>query len=312
MENKENFEINENEFVDIQELFIIFYKSKLFILFFTFTVTVCSALYAFKLPNIYSSEALLEIKSNSSSGISSSLSQYSGLASMAGISMPGNESGDKGNLAIEIIKSRDFLKHIISYDDSLVKLFATKKYDHNLKKIIYDEDLYNIKNKSWVRLLSGNKKSIPSYLEAHKFYIEKTLNISRDKQSGFISISISHISPQFAEYFLTLIISQANEIARTDALDSSSKAINYLNTAALNTQVQEVRKSINSLIESQIETQMLASINDDFLLKVIDAPFIPEEKSNPQRILIIAIGFLASLFVSLGLVAMNFYILKKV
>ena len=308
----DNAETYPDEFIDLGKLYSALLDYKLFIISLTLSATILTIIYAITLPNIYKSEALLEVaNSNSGSSLSSSLSQYSGIASMAGISLPGGESGDKGNLAIEIIKSRDFLEHLVSFDGMLESLMASKSYDFESKKIIYDKNLYDHKKSKWVRPITKKKNSMPSALEAHKLYIDKSLNISRDKTSGFISLSINHVSPEFAYRFLNMIILEANEIARTDALNNSTKAIDYLNKAAANTQVQEIRKSINTLVESQLETQMLASINDEFLLKIIDAPYIPEEKSDPQRILIIVLGFLGSFLASISIAVIRFYALNK-
>ena len=49
------------------------------------------------------------------------------------------------------------------------------------------------------------------------------------------------------------------------------------------TSLVDIRESIHKLIEVQLETQMLAKINEDYILVEIDPPFIPEKKSKPSR-----------------------------
>ena len=56
------------------------------------------------------------------------------------------------------------------------------------------------------------------------------------------------------------------------------------------TSLIEIKNSMNELIKTQLETQMMAKINDDYILKAIEPPFIPEIKSKPYRSLISILG----------------------
>ena len=68
-------------------------------------------------------------------------------------------------------------------------------------------------------------------------------------------------------------------------------------------QVKEINNSLNNLIEGQLKTVALANIKDDYLVTIIDPPFIPEVKSEPSRalicVLITLIGFVFSICISL-------------
>ncbi len=66
----------------------------------------------------------------------------------------------------------------------------------------------------------------------------------------------------------------------------------------------EIRSSISELIRTQQETKMMAKINDDYILRTIEPPFIPEKKSKPNRKLICILttifgGMLGILWVSI-------------
>ena len=69
----------------------------------------------FLMPDMYRSEALL--KTNSEITSDRINSNYGAFASLAGISLNQNTDLDKSILAIEVIKSRDFYNHLISYLD---------------------------------------------------------------------------------------------------------------------------------------------------------------------------------------------------
>ena len=122
------------------------------------------------------------------------------------------------------------------------------------------------------------------------------------KDTGFINIQITHISPNFSYELLSLVISQSNEIMRLRDLEDASNSLSFLTKEIQNTSIIEMRNSISSLLQSQLETKMVANIRQDYILRTIEPPFIPEKKSAPSRLIFVVlttiIGFsMALLFV---------------
>ena len=273
------------------------WRGKYIILATTLLFSLVSVYYALSIPNYYKSSALLKVAGQNSSP--SIMSQYSGLASIAGISLPSNGSQNDAYLATATLKSRDFLNHLIQIDDEIVPaLIATKDYDIINANIIYDEKSYDLRKKQWVREPSYPFKTVPSNLEVYEKYINEALSTSIDKESGYVSISITHISPKFSYKFLNLIISEINSLSRANDLESSKNALEYLYLEASKNSIASIDSSINNLIEAQLKTQMMAQISDEYLLEIIDEPFIPELKSGPNRKSIAFIGFLIGVLVS--------------
>ena len=93
--NNNDFEKLEDE-IDLKELFNILYDGKWTILSITTLISIIGVIYSLLLPNIYESKALL-VPVNSSNSISGALQSYSGLAGLAGISLP--STSDEGNSA---------------------------------------------------------------------------------------------------------------------------------------------------------------------------------------------------------------------
>jgi len=292
MEDKLELNNLEESYIDVRMLLLILWKKKVFITFITLLFSISAVFYALSLPNYYKSSALLKIASEESSS-PSLLSQYSGLASVAGISLPGGSSGNKANLAIATLKSRDFLKELTLIDESIVPaLMATKNYDFINKEIIYDTSLYNLSKDEWLSKPIHPFKTIPSDLEVYEKYKNNVFSASINKETGYISLSITHISPVFSQKFLKLIISELNSISRTHDMNSSKDALEYLYSQAAKTSVTSINDSISKLIESQLQTQMMAQINDEYMLQVIDTAFVPELKAGPNRKAICIVAFL--------------------
>lgn len=273
------------------DLFNILISARLFIVCVTLSITLIALLFIILLPNFYTSSALLKVSYSENNQSSSGLTAYSGLASLAGISLPTAQE-DKGMVAIETIKSRSFLKKLITFDNVLINIVAAKSYDFEKDQIIYDEALYDINTNKWV---NGE----PTYLEAYEYY-EEFMSISQNKATGFISLSYEHVSPKFSYEFISLIIKEINLLMKEKDIKESSDSLTFLEGLLEDTNNRNIKLQLNQIIENQLRTKMLSNIRDDYLLMPIDPPFIPEEKSSPRRsilsIMSLILGFILSIF----------------
>ena len=286
----DSFDIDE---IDLKSLFRVLWDSKLVIAFITSVFAIFSVFYSLSLNDIYKSEATLFIEGSSND---LSLGGLSGLASIAGINVPAGNV-DKKQLTIETLQSRAFFKHLITFDDILPSLVAAESYDKESKKIIFNTDIYNEDEKKWIGVSEKNTGK-PTYLQAYDTYLS---GISID-DSKFLKISVEHVSPVFAKELLDLIIRETNELLRSKDLLESSQAIEFLTTEVAKSSLISMRDSINELVHSKLEMQMMAKISNEYILKTIEPPFIPELKSGPSRAMIcisytFAGGIFAVLFV---------------
>lgn len=287
--NNQRYSYNENE-ISFTELFKSLKSNSKFIFVVSSGFALFSIIYSLTLPNLFTSHSILNFSSSSQS---SSSQNYSGVASLAGIRLSGGKA-DKADEMIELIKSRGFLEHLISFDHVLPSIMIPK-----VKKdgaVDFSSRSYNSNEKTW------RKGTKPTALEAHEIYIRDLLKIWRDKDTGFINIQITHISPKFSYELLSLVISQSNEIMRLRDLEDASNSLSFLTKEIQNTSIIEMRNSISSLLQSQLETKMVANIREDYILRTIEPPFIPEKKSAPSRLIFVVltsiIGFsMALLFV---------------
>tara|TARA_B110000008_G_scaffold276025_2_gene314566 strand:- start:1227 stop:2132 length:906 start_codon:yes stop_codon:yes gene_type:complete len=291
--------------IDLVDLVRVFWKEKVLIMITTFVIIILTLFYALSLPNLYTSSTLLKLSEGGDTGSLSSLaSQYGGLASLAGISLPSG-SNDKSDYVIETIESREFTSHLLQFNNLKPMLMAFESYNPLSKVINYDSEIYDIKSKKWVRdPINGN--IIPSNLELHSV-IKERLSISKNKQSGFINLSFEHKSPSFSKEMLDLIIRELNIKVREKDLNESTMALDYLKAQIIKIEQSEIRKAVFNLIESQLQVQMLANIKKDYILVTIDKPFIPENKSSPARAFIMMMGAFFGLIFSCILALIKHY-----
>ncbi|MCS4308823.1 uncharacterized protein involved in exopolysaccharide biosynthesis [Rheinheimera pacifica] len=294
--------------IDLRELFAAIWQGKWIIIAVTTVFAVASVFYALSLPNIYKSEALLapasEQKSNGLSG------QLGGLAALAGVNLGSGAGVDKTALAIEIIKSRDFLGRFIEKRIQLQDLMAVKSWDLASNTLNYDAEVYDRNNQQWLREAKPPRQAEPSIQEAYKVLSDK-LNISTDAATGMVKLSVEHISPFIAQRWVQMLVADLNLEMKMRDIEEAEKSIAYLQQQISQTNISDLRAALYSLIEEQTKTLMLANVREEYALKVIDKPIVPEEKARPARpIIVIVFTFLGG-FMAIILVILRYYLLQS-
>ena len=284
--NPQNF--NEKE-VDFIGLISILWLSKFTIIAITSLFIICGVLISLSIPDRYTASVLLKMSEDSSSASS----QYSGLASMAGISLSGPVN--KTAYAVATIESKGFLKHLVSFEGVKENLYAAESFDKRANKISYKKEIFDDVSNKWL-------SSEPSYIKVHTRSIKRKLIVKEDKNTKFIKIEYEHVSPFFAKDFLELIIREVNNVSRKKDLAESNDALKYLYSQLEKTKQKDIRESMNNIIKNQLETQMLANVRDDYLVTPVDPVFVPEFKSYPSRSIICIVAALLGGFLSILLV----------
>ncbi len=296
--HEKSTEIETHNEIDLLDIFAELWNKKFSITAITSIAAVLSVLYALHLPNIFVSSALLAPadESKSSSGM---LGQFSGVANLAGISL-GGDSSDKSVEAIERIRSFDFFSNHFLPEISVQNLTALESWDASTNTLSYEEDIYNITNDKWL-------SSAPSNQQAYKVYTD-IMNISQDKKTLFITLSVKHKSPHIAKEWTEIIIRKINSSMRNQDKIQATKSLDFLNNQANKVNFQEIRQAISSLQENQMKSLMLIEANDDYIFKVIDSPIAPEIKSEPKRSLIAIVGTVLGFVIAIfGTIILNLY-----
>ena len=270
------------DYIDLIEIFNVIWHQKKILATGIILSGFLSVIYALTLTNYYKSEAIYSVSSEGSRS-SNVASQYGAIASIAGINLGPSNSGDKASLTIETIKSRAFLQHLLTFEGILPSIMAAKSYDPASLVLTYDPKSYDSKTKTWVRNVSSPFKPKPSVIETHKKFLSENLLINQDRKTGFIYISVEHISPVFSKELLDLIFREINALMSQKDMEEASNSLSYLQSEISQNLINEMRTSISQLMLSQLEIQMLTKVRKDYALRVIDPPYIPELKSKPSR-----------------------------
>ncbi|SUP91928.1 OtnB protein [Vibrio owensii] len=287
--------------VDLRELFKALWKGKWVIIVTTLVFAVGSVLYAMSLPNIYRADALLApAESASGSNLSQMAGQLGGLAALAGVNIGGSESSQT-DLAIQVMKSRQFIEEFINKHELLVPLMAAKDWDINNNKLILDDEVYDAEGNKWLREPKGLRGIEPTAQEAYETFRKDVFEISEDKKNGLYSISVKHYSPYIAQKWVDWLVQDINKAMRERTIKEASKNLDYLNAQLGKTAITDMQSTFYKLIEEQTKSLMLAEVQEEFIFKVIDPAVLPELKYEPNRAILCIAGTVFGMIFGIGI-----------
>ncbi|MAD90192.1 MAG: LPS O-antigen length regulator [Pseudoalteromonas sp.] len=296
VETKSSENFNQDQgFVD---LLSIIWGYKTLVCALTSLFVVISIVIALLMPNIYRSEVIVSpAASMNSNSLNSLSSQFGGIASLAGLSLPSSGSVDKVSLAIEIIKSREFINNFVEKYKILPQLLAVSSWDRESNKLQYDFEIYNPDEKVWIAEEYQKNNKAPSENDSYKKFRE-ILSITRMKDSSLIKIAIKHESPYVAQTWVKAIVYEINQVMKNRDLIEAQKSINYLTKEIEKTNISNMRSILHSLVQEHTKTIMMANVREQYVFEVIDPAYLPEEKSEPKRFLIVILGLVIGLILS--------------
>ncbi|CAI2320842.1 LPS O-antigen length regulator [Vibrio parahaemolyticus] len=297
--------------IDLRELFGALWKGKWIIIVATFVFAVGAVLYALSLPNIYKSDALLApAESSNGGGLSKMAGQLGGLAALAGVNLGAGESSQI-DLAVQVMKSRQFVDAFINKHDLLVPLMAAKDWDLTNNKLIIDEELYNPNTGEWLRDTKGLRGATPTAQEAFEVFSKDVLSVNQNKESGLYTVSVKNYSPYLAQQWVDWLIEDINKVMRERTIAETSQNLAYLNTQLQKTAVADMQSTFYKLIEEQTKSLMLAEVQEEFIFKVVDPAVVPELKDGPKRALICVLGTLLGCMLGVAIVLVRFAFRKE-
>lgn len=290
--------------IDFRELFYVLWNKKFYIASTTSIFILIFIAYALILPNTYKSKAIM-MPVETNSAMNGMLGQYSGIAGLAGISLPSGSSS-KSQEAIARIKSFEFFSNNFLPYIKLENLLAVTKWNEADNTLVYNESIFNSDSGQWLHEAKPTQSKIPSSQLAYKKYKE-IMSISEDVTTSFVTLSVEHISPLKAQQWVNLIIDQIDQVMKDKDRQESIKAIEYLNNITLTIKYEEIKKSLSSLQQEQMKRLMILEASENYIFKVLDSPLAPEIKFGPKRSLIVILGAILGMITStLGVLTFHF------
>jgi uncharacterized protein involved in exopolysaccharide biosynthesis len=227
---------------------------------------------SFQLRSVYRAQAMVVPVTTGSSGVGGSLrNQFGGIAALAGIDLGGG--GDRKSEFFATLSSVGFAREFIKSENLLPLLFA-EQWDASAQR--------------W-----KNPQKPPTLEAAVRRFTGEVRVVTEDKRTNIVTITIEWYSRDLAAQWANRMVELINERLRAEAAETAARSIDYLNKEAESANVVELRQSIYRLIESQINSAMMAKVQREFAFRVIDRAVPPELRVFPKRPLFAVVGALA-------------------
>lgn len=276
--NKGNPQADE---VSLSEVFLTFWRGKWLIVPVSLGLAVAGGLASLIVPKSYVSSAIVApVSSNSSGGALGGLgalaSQFGGLASLAGVSIPGDS---KKYEAIAVLQSELITEKYI-HDNNLLPIIFYKRWNSDLGK--------------WK---DANTKKIPTLWEAND-YFKHIRSMSTDTKTGLTTMSITWNDPKVAAAWVNDLIKLTNEYLRAKSVRESEANMAYLNQQILKTDVVAMKQGIYTMLQGELNKAMVANGTEEFALKTIDPAVAPDKPASPKPATWTLFSFLVGLLFS--------------
>ncbi|MGB3724187.1 MAG: Wzz/FepE/Etk N-terminal domain-containing protein [Glaciecola sp.] len=285
----EDFTLVSNNQVDLVQVCKLLWSKKWRVVIVCSLSVVFAVLYALHLPNVYKSQATWA-PATSDSQMGAIGGQLGGLASLAGINIAGGGQ-DQTGIALEVMRSRQFLMNFIEKYNVTAPLMASISWDASTDKLLYD-DVYDPEDDMWLK----GEDDKPSLQEALKRFNE-IYEVEHDKKSGMIFVSISHYSPFLAQAWVNALGHEINQFMKEQDQTEAKVSIEYLSKQIQSTKLADNRALLFQLLEEQEKKLMFTEVRSEYVFKVIDPAIAPERKVGPRRALIVIAWTLLGCFI---------------
>ncbi len=215
-------------------------------------------------------------------GLASLAAQYGGLASLAGLSIPGQGKKEE---VLAVLQSELLTESYIRENDLLPVLYS---------------DRWDPVSKKWK---TTDPKKTPTLWKAYKYFNKQIRQVKEDRKSGLVLMTIKWKDPNVAAKWANDLVKKTNDYLRAKAISESERHIDYLNDQLKKITIIEAQKTIYTLLQEEINSQMIAKGREEYALKVIDPAVAPELASSLGAKALAAVGFACGLFLAVAGVA---------
>lgn len=130
------------------------------------------------------------------------------------------------------------------------------------------------------------------------YFKKKVRSLTSDSRTGLVTLKITWTDPQLAAQWANDLVKETNSYLRGVAISEAEHNIAYLREQLAKSNLVAVRETISSVLQNQINNEILARGKDQYALKIID-PAVPSERPEwPLKVPWIATGFFTGLLTS--------------
>ena len=297
MENKQY--IQEDE-IDLKELFITIWKRKIFIVLFTFFVTLLAIIYAYNKTPIYEVKSYIELGFIDNKIIEEPAILEQKLKVVFGIDNNMMNNNPEEGIISSISQTKNIKNFLEIKTEAISNEIAIAK---NKEVLTYTQNLYNPKIENSKSLINNEILNIERQIDFFENEKIKMLNES-------IILSNSNLE-KYNKEITELYKSNINTNDKTSSMIASVQIINYQNLIInLQNQINSIEIEKQQIIKN-ILPKMKASLDEiKFKLseqnisntRLVGDYIVNEYPSKPKKLLIIVVSFITGFILSIFIV----------
>lgn len=223
--------------------------------------------------------------------------QLGGIASLAGLNLNQIGGEDKTVLAIETLRTRNFLIRVLKENDLIVPVFASKGWNKESGELIIDDEIYDVVKGKWVREPKEPYDVIPADEEIIEEF-KKDYTVYQDDITGIVTIRFTSYSPVLSKKVVDSIVKSINMEMKNKDISDIKHNIEYIEAKIEGISNKEIKNSFYTFLEEEMKKLMIAEVKDEYSFKTLEPSFEPVRKSSPKRVLILLLSGVAFLFMS--------------
>jgi uncharacterized protein involved in exopolysaccharide biosynthesis len=297
--------------VTVIGLITLFWKERIALASFAAAAIVIAVIYSITRTPLYDSESLLAPAPQENlpgGGLAGLVGSFSAIGDILGLMGGGMDIEE----TVAVLNSREFTDRFIETHGVLPYLFsdqwdADKKawkagagtdtgWTASMRRKLDDWAAGGAPAKSPAAARPG-----PSPEEAYKRF-DKLRKVVIDRRTKFVRLTLRARTPQLAQSWSEAMIKDLNSALQAKAQQDAARAVDVLGRRVASEQIESIRVTAAKLLESHLQRQVLAEVRQDYAVKVLDPPTLPERRSYPRRTRMVIIGcalgmFLGAVFV---------------
>ncbi len=262
--------------IDVRTLFVSIWKRRFWVVGIVSLFAFGAFSASFLITPTYRATTVLvpaEVGSTGGGALGSALSQFGGLAALAGVDIGSSGSSTEESLAV--LRSREFTEAFIRDEGLMPELFP--------------------------RAARGESRNPPTPAKANRLFDREIRTVLRDTRSGLVTVQIEWRDPVMAAEWANILVNRLNAEMRARAIAKTNASVGYLERELMNTAIVDTRAAISRLMEAQINQRMLANVTEEYALRVVDRALPPDADDfvRPRRLLLTTLSGVVGLVLAI-------------
>ncbi len=304
--NEQNSNYIQEDEIDLRELWQTILKGKKIIVIVVGIVVTLTLIYALKLPNVYTSKAILIPTEQASGGMGG----LGAMAAMAGISVGGGSMTP--DIAFNaLLNNYEFMRYFVK-KNKIVDYYSDESVDENYVFAAGFRGVYD-----FFKSERDEDKEVKVDYELEAFNVIKrvksAISISSDKKTALITVSYSDSDRAYPPQIINAFLKDASKYLVENNLRIINNKLGYFEKELMNIDGFELRQGISTIISKIIEEKIMMQSKRYYQCDLLTAPsesYI-KDKSKPKRALILVVSFITSIILGIFLVFFLEFIRKE-